>query len=100
MDAKPRGVLYLSAFLGSSLKQKHPKRAELRQRLIDANLPAVDINELKEKTERITGIPQKPVKGERVVAKVIGRDGNLLGKIYSVSNEKLKLCKLKRRKTK
>ncbi len=63
----------------------NPKRAELRDRLKDAGLPVIDINELKEKTERITGKPNKLPRGERVVAEIIGREGNLLDKIYSVS---------------
>lgn len=62
----------------------NPKNAELRKRLIDAKLPVIDIHELKEKTERITGTPVKRAKGERVVAKVIGREGNLQDEIYSV----------------
>ena len=62
----------------------NPRRAELRDRLAAAGLPIVDIAELKEKTERITGKPERLPKGERVVAEVIGREGNLLDKIYSV----------------
>ena len=44
----------------------------------------MDINELKEKTERITGKPNKLQKGDRVVAEVIGRNGNLCDRIYNV----------------
>jgi citrate lyase subunit alpha/citrate CoA-transferase len=62
----------------------NPRRAELRDRLAAAGLPIVDIAELKEKTEKITGKPKRLPKGERVVAEVIGREGNLLDKIYSV----------------
>ena len=62
----------------------NPKNAELKKRLVDAKLPVVDIHELKEKTERITGTPAKRAKGERVVAKVIGREGNLQDEIYNV----------------
>ena len=62
----------------------NPKNAELKQRLLDARLPVIDIHELKEKTEAITGKPQKCRKGDRVVAQVIGRDGNLLDNIYNV----------------
>ena len=40
--------------------------------------------ELKEKAERITGVPQKLPHGDRVVAEVIGRNGNLQDQIYSV----------------
>ena len=62
----------------------NPKNTELRDRLASAGLPIVDINELKEKTERITGKPNKLPKGDRVVAEVIGREGNLLDRIYNV----------------
>ena len=60
----------------------NPKNVELRDRLAAAGLPVVDIVELKEKTEAITGKPRPIVKGDRVVAEVIGRNGQLLDKIY------------------
>ena len=60
----------------------NPKDGELRQRLADAGLPVIDIQELKEKTERITGMPKPLPKGERVVAEVISRDGGVLDQIY------------------
>lgn len=63
----------------------NPRRTELRDRLKDAGLPIIDIVELKDKTERITGKPNELPRGERVVAEIIGREGNLLDKIYSVS---------------
>ena len=62
----------------------NPKNRELTQRLKDAGLPIIDIHELKEKTERITGKPKAIAKGDRVVADVISRDGDLLDQIYNV----------------
>jgi citrate lyase subunit alpha/citrate CoA-transferase len=62
----------------------NPKQAELALRLKDAGLPIIDIHELQEKAERITGKPQKLPKGDRVVADVIYRDGTLLDQIYNV----------------
>ena len=62
----------------------NPKNKELKERLLKAGLPIVDISELKEKTERITGKPQKAPKGDKVVAEVISRDGGILDKIYNV----------------
>lgn len=62
----------------------NPKNTELTRRLKAAGLPIVDIQELKEKTERITGTPRKLPKGDRVVAEVIGRDGTLQDLIYNV----------------
>ena len=62
----------------------NPKNAELAQRLLSAGLPIIDIHELKEKTERITGKPKAIAKGNRAVAQVIYRDGSLLDTIYNV----------------
>ena len=62
----------------------NPKNAELMYRLKDAGLPVIDIHELKEKTERITGAPKAPKFGDRAVAEVIYRDGTKLDTIYNV----------------
>ena len=62
----------------------NPKNVELTRSLKAAGLPIIDIHELKEKTERITGTPKALSKGDRVVAQVIGRDGQLLDNIYNV----------------
>ena len=62
----------------------NPAKVELREKLVAAGLPIVDICELKEKAERITGVPKKITRGDRVVAEVIGREGNLQDRIYSV----------------
>ena len=64
----------------------NPKNQELTQRLKDAGLPIVDIHELKEKTERITGTPKSIAKGDRVVAEIISRYGDLQDQIYNVPN--------------
>ena len=64
----------------------NPKNTELRERLVSAGLPVLDICQLKEKTERITGTPRKIAKGDRVVAQVIDREGNLQDCIYNVPN--------------
>ena len=62
----------------------NPKNGELTQRLKDAGLPIVDIRELKEKTEQITGTPRTLPKGDRVVAEVISRYGDLQDQIFNV----------------
>jgi len=62
----------------------NPKNAELKQRLVAAGLPVVDMQALKEKAERITGKPNRLPKGDRAVAEVIYRDGTLLDTIYNV----------------
>lgn len=62
----------------------NPRQTELKQRLMDARLPVIDIQELKEKTEAITGRPRPIVTGDRVVAKVMGREGNLQDVIRNI----------------
>ena len=62
----------------------NPKNVELTANLKAAGLPVIDIHELKEKTERITGKPAKLPKGDRVVAEVISRYGDLQDQIFSV----------------
>ena len=62
----------------------NPKNTELRQRLIEANLPIIDILDLKKKVEGITGVPTKLLKGDRKVATIIGRNGDILDNIYNV----------------
>ena len=62
----------------------NPKNTELSQRLSSAGLPIIDIHELKEKAERITGTPKPLPKGDRAVAEVIYRDGTHLDTIYNV----------------
>ena len=60
----------------------NPKNEELRDRLIRAHLPIVSIEELKAKAESLCGVPKALEHCERVVAKVIGRDGNVQDLIY------------------
>jgi len=62
----------------------NPKNSELKQCLMNAGLPVIDIHDLKEKTEAITGKPQALPKGDRVVAEVIGRNGTVQDTIYNV----------------
>ena len=60
----------------------NPKNEELRDRLIRAHLPIVSIEELKAKAESLCGVPKALEHGERVVAKVIGRGGEVQDLIY------------------
>ncbi len=62
----------------------NPKNADLKRSLEAAGLPVIDIGALKEKTERITGTPRKVAKGDRVVARVISRTGEVLDEICNV----------------
>lgn len=63
----------------------NPRREDLRERLCEAGLPVIDIHDLKTKTEKITGAPEKLVKGDKVVANIISRNGDLLDRIYNVA---------------
>ena len=62
----------------------NPRNTELTANLKAAGLPVIDIHELKEKTEAITGKPACAPRGDRVVAQVISRYGNVQDEIYSV----------------
>ena len=62
----------------------NPKNAELRDRLIAAGIKVMDIRELKALAESVSGVPEKPVFGERIVADVIYRDGTVIDHIYQV----------------
>jgi len=62
----------------------NPEREDLRYNLKHAGLPVVDIQDLKKKTEAITGTPRKIPKGNKIVAQVYGREGNLQDVIYNV----------------
>ena len=62
----------------------NPKNTELTANLKAAGLPVIDIHELKEKTEAITGKPACAPRGDRVVAQVISRYGQLQDEIYNV----------------
>ncbi len=62
----------------------NPKNVQLLENLKAAGLPVIDIHELKEKTEAITGKPAHAPKGDRVVAEVISRYGQKQDEIYNV----------------
>lgn len=62
----------------------NPRRPDLADRLRQAGLPVTDIHELKSRAESITGQPQKPPRGDQVVAHVLGRDSKLQDVIYSI----------------
>ena len=62
----------------------NPARPELAQQLKDGGIKVVDIFELKEAAEKLCGMPKPLVKGDRVLADIIYRDGTLLDRIYNV----------------
>ncbi|WMJ77217.1 MULTISPECIES: citrate lyase subunit alpha [unclassified Sedimentibacter] len=59
----------------------NPLRQDLKTRLEEANLPVVDIHELKNIAEKITGVPKNVVMGDKVVGNVIYRDGTIIDTI-------------------
>lgn len=62
----------------------NPKQKELKEKLLKAGLPVKDIEELKQIAEDIAGVPNKIETGDKVVAKVLYRDGTLLDTIKNV----------------
>lgn len=62
----------------------NPAREELRQRLVDARMPVVSIEDLKRMAEELSGVPGKRVKKGKVVADVLYRDGTVIDQIRSV----------------
>lgn len=62
----------------------NPKQKELKKKLLKAGLPVKDIEELKQIAEDIAGVPNKIKTGDKVVAKVLYRDGTLLDTIKNV----------------
>ena len=62
----------------------NPKREDLKQRLLDARLPVVDIHELKDRAQKIAGVPAPLVTGDRTVANVVYRDGTIIDTIKNL----------------
>ncbi len=64
----------------------NPNRADLKERLVQAGLPIVDIHDLKKTCEDICGKPAPLKRGARKVAQVLCRDGGILDEIYETVN--------------
>lgn len=62
----------------------NPARPELFSRLKDAGIRVMDICELKERAEKITGTPRRLSRGGREVARVLYRDGTQIDSIFGV----------------
>lgn len=56
----------------------NPRRADLREMLLAAGLPVKEISTLKTEAEKIAGVPDQLVTGDRVVAVVEYRDGTII----------------------
>ncbi|MDO5563969.1 MAG: citrate lyase subunit alpha [Eubacteriales bacterium] len=60
------------------------KNKELKEKLLDSNINIVDIQDLKKKAEEICGTPKPYKSSGRVVAKVFGRDGDVISTINAL----------------
>jgi len=56
----------------------NPRRADLREMLLAAGLPVKEISTLKTEAEKIAGVPDQLITGDRVVAVVEYRDGTII----------------------
>ena len=59
----------------------NPLRDDLKNRLKEANLPIIDIHDLKNIAEKITGKPNNIKLGDKIVGNVIYRDGTIIDTI-------------------
>ena len=64
----------------------NPRRPEIKERLLAANLPVCSIEELKEKAERIVGKPDPLPWGDKIVGVVTSRDGAIIDVIHNVKD--------------
>jgi citrate lyase subunit alpha / citrate CoA-transferase len=66
----------------------NPRRADLRDRLLSAQVPVVSIDRLREEAERLTGGPRERTKASsgRVVAVVEYRDGTVIDVVRQVAH--------------
>lgn len=62
----------------------NPRRPELKERLVKAGLPIVEINSLKEKASSIIGSPAPLPFGDKVVGVVMNRDGSVMDVIKNI----------------
>lgn len=69
---------------GIAVNTKYGKNKELKERLVKAHLPVVEIEELKSIAEKICGVPVPFKTNGRTVAKVLYRDGSLIDEIKAV----------------
>lgn len=69
---------------GIAVNTKYGKNKELKQRLIDAHLPIMEIEDLKRIAEQYSGVPSPLETSDRVVGNVIYRDGTQIDTIKMV----------------
>jgi citrate lyase subunit alpha/citrate CoA-transferase len=64
----------------------NPKRAEVEQRLVDARLPVMSIEELHQRAVALTGEPEPIEFTERIVGIIRYRDGSVIDVVREVKN--------------
>ena len=64
----------------------NPLREDLIESTRNSSLPIISIEELKKKADRICGIPEPPVFGDRVVAVIKWVDGTVIDVVHQVSH--------------
>ena len=62
----------------------NPRRPEIAERLVKAGLKVVDIHSLKERAEKIIGVPAPLPFGDKVVGIVMNRDGSVQDVIKNI----------------
>jgi len=62
----------------------NPKNTQLKERLVEVGLSVVDIHELKKRAEDLTGKPDPIKTGDRVVAQIVYRDGQIIDTIKNI----------------
>ena len=62
----------------------NPRREELEESLKKAGLPVVDIQELRKKAYKITGIPPEPEFEDRIIGLIEYRDGSIIDIVRKV----------------
>ncbi len=70
--------------LGISINEKTEIGKTLKKNLKNSNLPIMEIQSLKEKIERITGIPDKPELSDEIIALIEYRDGTIIDCVRKV----------------
>ncbi|MDL2209612.1 citrate lyase subunit alpha [Desulfovibrio sp. OttesenSCG-928-O18] len=62
----------------------NPKRGDLKDALTAGGFPVKDIHELRDMAKKLTGEPKPLVRGEKVVAKIVGQKGMVIDEIRQV----------------
>jgi citrate lyase subunit alpha/citrate CoA-transferase len=62
----------------------NPRQPDLKKDLKGAGLPVMEIGDLWKMAEETNGVPKKLEHGERVVGKVMYRDGAIIDEIFQV----------------